>query len=114
MARASTPRGLFFRKHHRAFLFATMPEVQRHSIRRVYFEKMIEALSEQTALQALPEHIGREDVWNLLQEIAGVLLPFCAHAKFAQTIHPAPYRRARHPDFARDACATHDDRGVFG
>src|ERR1700720_4685734 len=74
---------------------------------------MMNALAEQAALQSLPQHVRRENVWHLLQKISCVLFSFYADPQFAQPRYPAPHRRARHADLPSDTRTTHHDRGIF-
>src|SRR5580693_7485023 len=91
-----------------------MAKVHRDAIRRIDFEEMVDAFAEDAAFQALAQRIGREDVGHLLEEVAGVLLAFHAHAQFTKTVDPAPYGRTRHAYLAGDARSADDNRCVFG
>src|SRR5882757_8436668 len=75
---------------------------------------MMNALAQDAALQSLAQHIGREDVGNFFEKIAGVLFTFDANAKLTQAIDPAPHRRARDADLAGNPRTTDDNRRVFG
>jgi len=112
-ARAPATCRLFLRQHHRAFRLTGVTKVERNAIGRVDLEKMIDAFSEQAALQPLPQHVRRQNVRHLLQKVPGVLLALRAHTEFSQPIDPAPHRRPRHADLPRNPCAANHDRRVF-
>src|ERR1700687_6171302 len=114
VARAPAPGGLFFCKYDRAFWLAGVAQFQRHSIGRIHFEKMMDALAKQAAFQALAKHVRSKNVRDLLQKISGVLLAFYTHAELAQAGDPSPDCRTRHANLSGDAGAANDDGGVFG
>ena len=111
--RPAAPRGLFFRQHHGAFRLACMPQFQRHAIRRIRLEKMVDALPEKAALQPLPQHVRRKNIGRLFQEVSSGGLAFHLHAQSAQTLYPAPHRRSRNTNLFRNPRAADHDRGIF-
>ena len=60
MPRVSGPaasRSLLFCQDDSAFWLARMPKVERDPIGRVHLEKMMNTLTENAALQTLPQHV---------------------------------------------------------
>ena len=114
MTCAAATRSLFFRDDDRAFGLAGVAQLHRDAIRRIDFEEVVNAFAEDTAFQTLAQRVGREDVGRFFEKVAGVLLAFDAHTEIAESIDPAPHRRARNADLARNACAADNNCRVFG
>ena len=104
---------LLFGNHHRPFGLAGVAEFHRDAICRIHFKEMIDALAEHAAFQSLPQRVGSEDVGHLFEKITGVLFAFHANAEFTQTVDPAPHRRTRNANLARNTCAADDNCRVF-
>src|SRR5262249_48640322 len=77
-------------------------------------EEMVDTLAEERAFELRAEQIGREDVWNFFEEIAGVRAAFDSNADLAKLFDPAPDGGARDADFAGDAGTADGDGGVVG
>src|SRR5579863_701854 len=105
MSGAASPRRLLLGDYNRAFRLAGVAQFHCDAIRRIDFEEVMDAFSEDAALQALAQSVRREDIRNFFEKVTSVLFAFHSHAEFAQAIDPAPNRRARHADFAGDSRA---------
>src|SRR5580704_11687719 len=105
---AAASCGLFFGQHNGALRFASVTQFHRDTIRGVGLEEMQDAFAEEPALEPLVKQVRSQDVVNFFEKISGTGLAFHLYIQFAKTLHPAPDRRARHADFARNASSTDD------
>src|SRR5258708_8484087 len=87
---APSPSRLLFSQYDSALRLSRMSQFQRHAIRRVHPEEMVDALPEQVALQPLPQHIRGKNVRHLLQKIACSRRPLHSPPDFAHPLPPLP------------------------
>src|SRR3979490_2075190 len=101
-SRAAPSGGLFLSQYDRTLRLGRVSQFQRHAIRRIHLEEVIDALPKQAALQPLPQHVRGKNVRHLLQKITGSRMSLPPHAQFAKSLDPFPDGRPRYTDLPRD------------
>ena len=78
---AAAAGGLFLCEHDGAVRLACFAEVHGDGVRRIDFEKVIDAPRERRAVQAVAQELRRQNVGHALDVIARVRMAFHAHAE---------------------------------
>src|SRR6185437_9576497 len=84
-----------------------------HRIRRIDFEKVVDAPRERRAMQPAAEHLWDENIGHALDVVAGARMALHSNTKRAELLNPSPYLLPRDADFFCDLRAADHDGGVF-
>ena len=101
-SRPPAPRGLLFGQHDRAVRLAGFAQIHRHRVRRINFEKMINASRKRCAGQPVTQQLRRQNIRHAFDVIAGRGVALHPHAQLAQLFDPAPDLLPRHANFLGD------------